>query len=198
MGYTHMFQEEKVVRPYELRSRTAKALLQRLYRDIASLIVEEVDLAKVDVAQRSGALAGAAREFALSAAFGLLALGCLAACAIAAIAIVTAFWLAALIVGLLFVVAAFVFGAAAQRALADATKPASSTLCAFLSSADTDGVTIAERESRVEWARRQVAQDVAALEQKTDLLAPIRDTALGLGSLGVALSAIVRSQNSDR
>src|SRR5580692_11654116 len=141
MGYTHMFQEEKVVHPYELRSRTAKTLLQRLYRDISSLIVEEVDLAKVDVAARSGILAGAAREFALSAAFGLLALGCLAACAIAAIAIVTAFWLAALIVGLLFVVAAFVFGAAARRALADATKPASSKLCAFLTSTDTDAVT---------------------------------------------------------
>ncbi|HLX26220.1 MAG TPA: phage holin family protein [Candidatus Cybelea sp.] len=193
-----MFQEEKVVHPYELRSRTANALLQRLYRDVASLVVEEVDLAKVEVAQRSGILARAAREFALSAAFGLLALGCLAACAIAVIAIVTAFWLAALTVGVLFIVAALAFRVAARRAVADATKPASSKVWAFLTSADTDGVTIAERESRVEWARRQVAQDVAALEQKTDLLAPIRDTALGLGSLGVAMSAIARSQSRDR
>jgi hypothetical protein len=40
-----------------------------------------------------------------------------------------------------------------------------------------------------------VDETIAALESKTDLLAPIKDTAMGLGSLGVAVTAIMRSES---
>jgi hypothetical protein len=57
------------------------------------------------------------------------------------------------------------------------------------------GVTPGERRSRIESERRRVEETIAALEQK-NLFSPIRDTALGLGSLGVALGSIVRSKSN--
>jgi hypothetical protein len=67
-----------------------------------------------------------------------------------------------------------------------------------VTSVKADGLTLKGRRSRVEWSREQIGQTLAALERKTDLVGPIRDTALGLGSLGVTLSSIVRAGKSDR
>jgi hypothetical protein len=193
-----MFQEEKTVHPYELRARTAKSLLQRLSREFSSLVADEVDLAKVEIVARAGIAAIGLRGLAISLACGVLALACLSVAAIVGLATVTSVWVAALIVGALYAVAALLLGASARRALARATEPAVSNLCALVTSVKPDSLTLKERRARVEWSREQIGQTLAALERKTDLVAPIRDTALGLGSLAVTLSSIVRAGDSDR
>jgi Putative Actinobacterial Holin-X, holin superfamily III len=192
-----MFQEEKTVHPYELSARTAKSLLRRLSREFSSLVADEVDLAKLEIIHRAGIAAIGLRGLAISMAFGLLALACVSVAAIVGLATVTFVWVAALIVAALYAVAAFVLGASARRALARATEPAASNLCALVTSVKADRLTLKERKSRVEWSRDQVEQTLAALERKTDLVAPIRDTALGLGSLAVTLSSIVRAGNNE-
>jgi|HubBroStandDraft_6_1064221.scaffolds.fasta_scaffold94913_2 hypothetical protein len=193
-----MFQEEKTVHPYELSARTAKSLLQRLSREFSSLVADEVDLAKLEIIQRVGIAAIGLRGLAISMSCGLLALACLSVAAVVGLATVTFVWVAALIVAAIYAVAALCFGASARRALARATEPTASNLCALVTSVKADGLTLKERRSRVEWSREQIGQTLAALERKTDLVGPIRDTALGLGSLGVTLSSIVRAGNSDR
>ena len=186
-----MFQDTKPVHHYELRARNGKSLLQRLYRDVSTLVAEEVDLAKSEAKQRGAIGLTAVRTFAFSIACALLALVCLSACAIAALATVTSVWLAALVLGVIYVAAAFILRAAAGRALMHATEPALSKLNLFFS--PVEGDTLAERQARIDVTRRQVDETMRALEHKTDLVAPLRDTAFGLGSLGVAVSAIVRS-----
>ncbi len=187
-----MLQETKPAHHYELRARNAKSLLQRLYRDVSTLVAEEVDLAKSEAKHRGAIAMTAARTFAFSVACALLALICLSAGVIAALAAVMPVWLAAVILAAVYVAAALILRAAAGRAIVQATEPALSKLDVLLSPVEGSG-TFAERQARIEWTRGQIDQTMRALEHKTDLVAPLRDTALGLGSLGVAVSAIVRA-----
>jgi hypothetical protein len=90
-----MHQESPTVHPYELRARNTKSLLQRLYREVATLVAEEVDLAKSEAHQRGATALVAARTFAFSIACALVALICVSAAAIAALALVTSIWAAA-------------------------------------------------------------------------------------------------------
>jgi hypothetical protein len=190
-----MISEPETIRPNELRARSTKALLQRLFAEVSTLVREEGDLAKAEAAERMSIAAVSARSFALSAACALLALGCASVCAIAALALVTSVWIAALVVAAVYGVAAFALRGVAMRTFARATEPALSKLQAILTP-PSDGGSVAERHARVEWTRRQVQLTSAALERKSDLFSPIHDTALGLGSIGVALGAIVRSGDS--
>jgi hypothetical protein len=187
-----MHQQAQAAHPYELRARSAKALLQRLLGDVSTLVQEEVDLAKAEAAERGTIAAVAARSFGFSLAFGLLALACLSVTVIAALAMVTSLWLAALVVAAVFAVAAFGLQRVAARAIERATKPALSKLNALFTPAVSGG-TLEERHARVDWTKRRLQQTTSALEQKSDLLSPMRDTALGIGSMGVALNAIVRA-----
>jgi Putative Actinobacterial Holin-X, holin superfamily III len=190
-----MVKEAPTVHPYELRARSAKALLQRFFRDASTLVEQEVDLAKAEAAQRGGIAVVAARSFALALTFGFIALACVCACAIAALAAVVPLWAGALIVGCVCGIAAFVLKTVAWRTLTVATAPALSKLNAILTPVK-GGATLEERHARIDWTRRQLDQTIAALEQKTDLIVPMRDTAMGLGSIGIALSAIVRNSNT--
>jgi hypothetical protein len=192
-----MFQQAKQVQPSDLRARSAKALLGRLYRDISTLVEQEVELAKAEAVERGRIAVVAARSFSLSAVFGVLGLACLSACAVAALAALTGLWAAALIVGAAYGIAALVFAAAGRKMFAKATEPALGKLDALLRPVD-ESVTVAERHARLEWTRLQIQQSMSALERKTDIVAPLRDTALGLGSLGVSLSAIVRAGDGER
>jgi hypothetical protein len=45
-------QQEADVHPYELRAQPSKAPLKRLYRDVSALVVEEIELAKLEVHDR--------------------------------------------------------------------------------------------------------------------------------------------------
>jgi ABC-type multidrug transport system fused ATPase/permease subunit len=187
-----MNQQVQASHPYELRARSAKALLQRLLGDVSTLVQEEVDLAKAEAAERGAIAAVAARSFGFSLAFGLLAIACVSAAAIAALSLVVAFWIASLIVAAVFGVAAFALQKSAAGTFERATKPALSRLNTLLTPAVSGG-TLEERHARLDWTKRRMQQTTAALEQKSDLLSPMRDTALGIGSMGVALNAIVRA-----
>ena len=167
---------EETVRPYELRAQNAKVLLRRLYRELAALIMEEAGLAKAAASERACTAAVALRGFVCSFVCAVLGLASVSACAIVGIAVVAPLWLAALVVGAVYIVAALAFGSWARRRFVKFTEPLVSP----------------EHRSRLELARRQIDETIAALERKTDLLPPLRDTALGLGSLGVAVAAIVR------
>jgi len=186
-----MQQEEAVVHPYELRAQASKVLLKRLYRDLTSLVTEEIELAKVEMHQRAGSAVAALRGLGFAAACATVGLASLACGAIVALAGVLTLWLAALVVGGALVVVALVVATASRRALAALSEPLTSKFGAFVGQ-PTDA-SPSELRSRIELSRRSVDETLSALEHKTDLVAPIRDTALGLGSLGVAVSSIVRS-----
>jgi hypothetical protein len=186
-----MLHEAKMTHPYELRARTAKVLLRRLYREMSTLAADEAALAKIELAQRGTSVAGATRSFALALACGVVGLTCIAAAVVAALGTVVGLFSAAVVVGVLLVIAAFTYAGSGRTALTKAGSPFISKL--GLLTEPVDGVPPAERRERVEWTRRQVAETIAALEQKSDVLAPVRDTILGLGALGVALGSIVRS-----
>jgi len=184
---------QEPARPYEVRAQPSKTLLQRLYRDVSALAMNEIELAKVEMHDRGGIALEALRGFGLSAIFALVGAASVAACAIAALALVVALWLAALIVGAVALAIAFAAARMSQARLAGITEPLRSTI-GYLIGPPNGKLTMDELRSRAEIDRRRIDETLSALEQKTDLVTPMRDTALGLGSLGVAIGAIVRNQ----
>ncbi|MGB6984479.1 MAG: phage holin family protein [Candidatus Aquilonibacter sp.] len=177
--------------PNELRAQTAKVLLNRLYRNLSELVADEVDLAKAE----SHALTAAAREFAVSMVCGVLALACLSVSAIVLLASTTSLWIAALIVAGIYAIVGATVRLIAREHFRRAADTMFSSLRALLNKPSDADLTLDERRARVEWTRGQVAQTMAALEQKTDLIAPLRDTVRDLSSMGVALIGIARSND---
>jgi hypothetical protein len=187
-----MLMEETTTHPYELRAQNAKTLLARLYRDLSDLVAEEVELAKLEIHDRAGHALRAMRGLSISLTCAIVATASLAACAVAALTFVVPLWLAALIVGVVLGIAAVAIGAASRRSLAIAAEPLSSTIGEVLRP-PRGAATEEELRLRIEGTRRHLDQTLSALEHKSDLVGPLRDTALGLGSLGIAVSSIVRS-----
>lgn len=183
-----MLHNLRTTQPNELRAQTAKVLLNRLYRNLSELVADEVDLAKAE----SHELTAAAKEFAIATACAAFALACVSVSAIAFLAGSVGLWLAALIVAAVYAIVGAVLRLNAREHFGRATDAMFSGLRVLVKPGDAD-LTLEERRARVEWTRKQVAETMTALEQKTDVIAPLRDTALGLGSMGVALSAIARS-----
>ncbi|HEY4432920.1 MAG TPA: phage holin family protein [Candidatus Cybelea sp.] len=186
-----MLLEETTTHPYELRAQSAKVLLGRLYRDVSDLVAEEVELAKLEIHERGGRALHAMRSLSMSLACAIVAMASLAACAVAALTFVVPLWLAALIVGVVFSVAALVLSAASRKGFAAAAEPLRS-MAGEVIGAPRGAATEEELRLRIETTRRHLDQTLRALEHKSDLVGPLRDTALGLGSLGIAVSSIVR------
>ncbi len=83
-------------------TRPVGELLKELSQQTATLVHQEVELAKAELSQK-GRMAGAgAGLFGVSGAIGLGALGALTACLILALAAIVPAWLAALIVALAY------------------------------------------------------------------------------------------------
>lgn len=187
-----MIREETTMHPYELRAQPAKALLQRLYSDLSSLATEEVELVKIEIRERATIVSQASRGFAFAMACGLVTVACFAACAIAVLTTLLPFWSAALIVAVLsFAIGVAAAGGARER-LAAATEPLRSTLGALVGPPRTK-VAEDDLRARIEGTRRHLEETLSALEQNNDLVTPMRETALGMGSIGAALSSIARS-----
>lgn len=182
-----MLHNLRTAHPSGLRAQTAQVLLKRLYRNLSELVADEVDLAKAE----SHELTSAAREFAISAVCAAFALACVSVSAIAFLANSIGLWLAALIVAAVYAIVGAVLRLTAREHFERAAGTMVSGLRGIISPGDAD-LTLEERRARVEWTRKQVAETMTALEQKTDVVAPLRDTALGLSSMGVALNAIAR------
>ncbi|HEY6485563.1 MAG TPA: phage holin family protein [Candidatus Cybelea sp.] len=186
-----MLLEEATTHPYELRAQSAKVLLGRLYRDVSDLVVQETKLAKLEIHERAGRALHALRSLGISLACAIVAMASLAACAVASLTFVVPLWLAALIVGVGFSVAALALSAASRKTFAAAAEPLRSTVGEVIG-APRGAATEEELRLRIEATRRHLDQTLNALEHKSDLVGPLRDTALGLGSLGIAVSSIVR------
>ncbi|HEX3370291.1 MAG TPA: phage holin family protein [Candidatus Cybelea sp.] len=186
-----MLLEETTTHPYELRAQSAKVLLGRLYRDVSGLVAEEVELAKLEIHERASRALGGLRTLSISLACATVAMASLAGCAVAVLTLVMPLWLAALIVGVVFSVAALALAAASRKTFAVAAEPFSSMIGEAIGPA-RGAATEEELRLRIETTRRHLDQTLRALEHKSDLVGPLRDTALGLGSLGIAVSSIVR------
>lgn len=82
-----------------LRERPVGDLLGWFTHETATLIGQEMELARAEVGEQVSRAGKGAAIFGVAAALGLAALGALAACAILALALTLDAWLSALIVG---------------------------------------------------------------------------------------------------
>jgi Putative Actinobacterial Holin-X, holin superfamily III len=109
--------------PSELRERSIAELMRQLSEETATLVRQEIDLAKAEVtakATRAGLGAGALGAAGL---IGLYSLAALTACVIAALALAMPVWTAALIVTCVFAAIAGGLALAGRRQLSAAMPP---------------------------------------------------------------------------
>jgi uncharacterized membrane protein YqjE len=107
----------------ELRDRSIGELLKQLSEVTATLVRQELELAKAEV-QEKGKKAGAgAGMFGGASVSALLGLGALTAAAIAALDAQMATWLAALIVGVVWLAVAGVLALQGRNKVQEATPP---------------------------------------------------------------------------
>lgn len=107
----------------ELRDRPIGELLKQLSQETTTLVRQELDLAKAEMAQKGKQAAVGAGMFGGAGVTGLLGLAALTAAAIAALDAAMPLWLAALIVGLVWLVVAGVLALQGKRKVQAATPP---------------------------------------------------------------------------
>lgn len=87
---------------HQLRERPLGELLKDLSQETATLVHQEMELAKAELSQKGRKAGAGAGVFGAAGAITLAALGALTACFILALAELVAGWLAALIVAVLY------------------------------------------------------------------------------------------------
>ena len=108
----------------DLRDRPIGELLKELSNQTTTLVRQELELAKAEMADKGKKAGLGAGMFGGAGLFGLLALGALTTCLIAALATGVDLWLAALIVALVYAAIAGVLALAGKRKTQEATPPA--------------------------------------------------------------------------
>jgi uncharacterized membrane protein YqjE len=108
----------------DLRERPAGELLKELSQQNGTLVRQEVELAKAELAQKGKELGAGAGLLIGAAVVALLALGALTACLIAALASAVATWLAALIVAVVYLAIAGVLAVVGRGRIQKAAPPA--------------------------------------------------------------------------
>lgn len=96
-------------------------LLRQLSTDTATLVRQEVQLARAEVSEKGKKVAKSATGFGLAAAMGLGAFAAITTMLIALLALVLPVWAAALIVAIVYGIVAFLGVQAGKKALADVT-----------------------------------------------------------------------------
>jgi uncharacterized membrane protein YqjE len=178
--------------PNQLRSQPARSLLLRLFNDISSLVNQEYQLVRTELIEKRGAVTRTALSFGFAAALGLLALACLTAAIVSGLSVSLGFPLAALIVAVAYAVVAAILGLLVQRMIAkDAVFHTAGQL---LPKGKPTTKTVEEQEADVIWTRKRIEETLTALERKSDIVQPLRDAAVGMGALGVAVTNIVREE----
>jgi hypothetical protein len=86
----------------DLREHSLGDLAKQLAEETSTLVRQEVDLAKAELAAKGKQAGRGAGMFGAAGVVGLLALGALTACLIAALDLAMATWLAALIVAVVY------------------------------------------------------------------------------------------------
>jgi uncharacterized membrane protein YqjE len=108
----------------DLRERPAGELLKDLSQQTSTLVRQELELAKAELAQKGKQLGAGAGLVIAGAIVALLALGALTACLIAVLATAVATWLAALIVAVVYAALAGALAIAGRSRIQKATPAA--------------------------------------------------------------------------
>jgi hypothetical protein len=107
----------------ELRDRPMGELLKQLSQETTTLVRQELELAKAEMAQKGKQAGVGAGMFGGAGASALLGLGALSAAAVAALDAAMPLWLAALIVALVWLAVAGALALQGKRKVQDATPP---------------------------------------------------------------------------
>jgi Putative Actinobacterial Holin-X, holin superfamily III len=126
----------------DLRERPVGELLRELSQQTTTLVRQELDLAKAEIAQKGKQAGVGAGMFGGAGVAGLLALGALTACLIALLDTAMKTWLAALIVAVLWAAIAGVLALTGRTRIKEAAPPAPEQ-------------TIETVKEDVEWAKTQ-------------------------------------------
>jgi uncharacterized membrane protein YqjE len=110
--------------PDELRDRPVGELLKELSTQTTSLVRQELELAKAEMAAKGKQAGVGAGMFGGAGLFGVLALAALTACVIAALATGMDVWLAALIVAVVYAGIAGVLALLGRQRTREAAPPA--------------------------------------------------------------------------
>ena len=107
----------------DLRDRPIGELLKQLSQETTTLVRQELELAKAEMAQKGKRAGVGAGMFGGAGASALLGLGALTAAVIAALDTAMPLWLAALIVAVIWLVVAAVLAQAGKSKVQQATPP---------------------------------------------------------------------------
>jgi uncharacterized membrane protein YqjE len=129
--------------PDELHDRPVGELLKELSAQTSTLVRQELELAKAEMAEKGKQAGLGAGMFGGAGLFGLLALGALTACLIAALATGMEVWLAALIVAVAYAAVAGVLAMQGRQKTREAIPPAPEQ-------------AIETTKEDVQWARSQL------------------------------------------
>jgi uncharacterized membrane protein YqjE len=127
----------------ELHDRPVGELLKELSSQTTTLVRQELELAKAEMAEKGKQAGLGAGMFGGAGIFGLLALASLTTCVIAALATGMEVWVAALIVGAVYAGIAAVLAVAGRQKTREATPPAPEQ-------------AIESTKEDVQWAKTQV------------------------------------------
>jgi hypothetical protein len=130
----------------DLRERSLGELLGQLSQETATLVRQEVDLAKAELGQKAKAGGAAAGMFGGAAFAGLLAAATFTAFLILALAEAMPAWLAALLITLVYAGAAAFLGLRGKERVKDMTPPVPEQ-------------TVETVKEDVEWAKTQMRSD---------------------------------------
>jgi uncharacterized membrane protein YqjE len=108
----------------DLHERPVGELLKELSNQTTTLVRQELELAKVEMAEKGKNAGLGAGMFGGAGLVGLLALGALTTCLIAALATGMDLWLAALIVAVVYAAIAGALALAGRRKTQEASPPA--------------------------------------------------------------------------
>lgn len=106
-----------------MRERPVGELLGNFASETTTLLSQEIELARAEVAQQVSRASKGAGLFGAAAVLALAGLGALTACAIIALALVIDAWLAALIVGVALLIVAGVLALAGRSRLKEVSPP---------------------------------------------------------------------------
>jgi uncharacterized membrane protein YqjE len=107
----------------ELRERPIRGLLRQLSQETATLVRQELELAKAEVSEKGKKAGAGAGMFGGAGMSAFLGLGALTAAAIAALDTTMRTWLAALIVGVVWLAVAGVLALMGRNKVQEATPP---------------------------------------------------------------------------
>ncbi len=127
----------------DLRDRPIGELLKELSHETATLVHQEMELAKAELSQKGNKARAGAGALGAAAVVGLAAVGSLTACFILALAGAVPAWLSALIVTAVYAVIAAVLGQIGKDKLQKATPPVPQQ-------------TVESVKEDVQWAKTQV------------------------------------------